>query len=135
MAPENVADRVNLGLIPTSSASWLVACKCLKREKGGFLHVHENIDSGPNIVGRCTCGITPCIVRSKFNVYIDDKKCRIWCSFIIQTLKEISGHFVSFTNRTWNVSLEGVVQVKSFAPHVHHVVLDVLCSPPIEVSG
>lgn len=46
MAPKNVADRVNLGLIPTSSLSWQTACEALNQERGGFLHIHENVDTG-----------------------------------------------------------------------------------------
>ncbi|CAI0468320.1 unnamed protein product [Linum tenue] len=41
-APKEVADRVCLGLIPTSEGSWLTAINALKRE-GGVLHVHGNV--------------------------------------------------------------------------------------------
>ena len=34
-----MADRCNLGLIPSSEDSWPVACRALRRE-GGRLHVH-----------------------------------------------------------------------------------------------
>ena len=34
-----VADRCNLGLIPSSEASWSIACRALRPE-GGRLHVH-----------------------------------------------------------------------------------------------
>ena len=43
-----MADRVNLGLIPTSSLSWHTACQALDQERGGFLHIHENVDTGAN---------------------------------------------------------------------------------------
>ncbi|KAI9376363.1 S-adenosyl-L-methionine-dependent methyltransferase [Aspergillus egyptiacus] len=35
---------VNLGLLPTSSDSWDNSCNIVDREKGGWLHVHENVD-------------------------------------------------------------------------------------------
>ncbi|CAN0863438.1 tRNA wybutosine-synthesizing protein 2/3/4 [Linum grandiflorum] len=41
-APKEVADRVCLGLIPTSEGSWETAIKALKKE-GGVLHVHGNV--------------------------------------------------------------------------------------------
>ncbi|CAN1326735.1 tRNA wybutosine-synthesizing protein 2/3/4 [Linum perenne] len=41
-APTEVADRVCLGLIPTSEGSWETAIKALKKE-GGILHVHGNV--------------------------------------------------------------------------------------------
>ncbi|XP_022199754.2 tRNA wybutosine-synthesizing protein 2 homolog [Nilaparvata lugens] len=45
VCPRNVADRVNLGLIPTSRDSWEVACLALKSDTGGVLHVHENVNT------------------------------------------------------------------------------------------
>ncbi|KAL5002103.1 S-adenosyl-L-methionine-dependent methyltransferase [Aspergillus recurvatus] len=35
---------VNLGLLPSSSDAWVGACRILDRDKGGWLHVHENVD-------------------------------------------------------------------------------------------
>ena len=34
-----------LGLIPSSEQGWPVACSCLRSDKGGWLHVHGNVDS------------------------------------------------------------------------------------------
>ncbi|OQV12634.1 putative tRNA wybutosine-synthesizing protein 2-like protein [Hypsibius exemplaris] len=44
VAPVGVADRVILGLIPSSEISWATACRCLKPDTGGVLHVHANVD-------------------------------------------------------------------------------------------
>ncbi|KAA8520066.1 hypothetical protein F0562_014322 [Nyssa sinensis] len=41
-APKGVADRVCLGLLPTSECSWLTAVRALRSE-GGILHVHGNV--------------------------------------------------------------------------------------------
>ncbi|KAK6283553.1 hypothetical protein POUND7_002505 [Theobroma cacao] len=41
-APKGVADRVCLGLLPSSEASWLIAVRALRSE-GGILHVHGNV--------------------------------------------------------------------------------------------
>ena len=46
VAPRNVADRVLLGLLPTSREAWSVAVNCLKEHKGGICHVHECVDEG-----------------------------------------------------------------------------------------
>lgn len=35
---------VNLGLLPSSNASWDNACKIVDKNKGGWVHVHENVD-------------------------------------------------------------------------------------------
>ena len=39
-----MADRVNLGLIPSSEDGWPVACRVLK-PAGGVLHIHGNVNS------------------------------------------------------------------------------------------
>ncbi|XP_076923026.1 tRNA wybutosine-synthesizing protein 2/3/4-like isoform X1 [Bidens hawaiensis] len=41
-APKGVADRVNLGLLPSSEGSWATAVRAL-RSTGGTLHVHGNV--------------------------------------------------------------------------------------------
>ncbi|XP_043692125.1 tRNA wybutosine-synthesizing protein 2/3/4 [Telopea speciosissima] len=40
--PKGVADRVCLGLLPTSEGSWLTAVRALRSE-GGILHIHGNV--------------------------------------------------------------------------------------------
>ncbi|KAL2829931.1 S-adenosyl-L-methionine-dependent methyltransferase [Aspergillus cavernicola] len=35
---------VNLGLLPSSSSSWDNACKIIDKRKGGWVHVHENVN-------------------------------------------------------------------------------------------
>lgn len=40
-APKGVADRVCLGLLPTSEGSWVTAVRALRQE-GGMLHIHGN---------------------------------------------------------------------------------------------
>lgn len=40
---EGVADRVHLGLLPSSEGAWKAAIKCLSDE-GGWLHVHMNVE-------------------------------------------------------------------------------------------
>ncbi len=42
IAPEGVADRVILGLLPSSKGGWKTALTCLKAT-GGWLHLHENV--------------------------------------------------------------------------------------------
>ncbi|RMB97829.1 hypothetical protein DUI87_25686 [Hirundo rustica rustica] len=43
----DVADRVNLGLIPSSEEGWPVACRVLKKHTGGVLHIHHNVETPP----------------------------------------------------------------------------------------
>ncbi|XP_030469651.1 tRNA wybutosine-synthesizing protein 2/3/4 [Syzygium oleosum] len=41
-APKGIADRVCLGLLPSSEGSWVTAIRSLRKE-GGMLHVHGNV--------------------------------------------------------------------------------------------
>ena len=43
VAPSNIADRVNLGLIPTADISYKTAVFALKDASGGILHIHGNV--------------------------------------------------------------------------------------------
>lgn len=45
VCPENIADRVNLGLIPSSEPGWKTACAALKSDTGGILHIHGNVNT------------------------------------------------------------------------------------------
>ena len=40
---QGVADRVVLGLLPSSTGGWPTAVAALKPDCGGWLHVHENV--------------------------------------------------------------------------------------------
>ncbi|GAA0158468.1 RNA methyltransferase [Lithospermum erythrorhizon] len=41
-APRGIADRVCLGLLPTSEGSWVTGVRALS-DKGGILHIHDNV--------------------------------------------------------------------------------------------
>ena len=43
-----VADRVNLGLIPSAEMSYGAACRALRPDTGGVLHVHGNVADADN---------------------------------------------------------------------------------------
>lgn len=47
MCPHGIADRVNLGLLPTSETGWPTACAALKTKTGGWLHIHGNVSCRP----------------------------------------------------------------------------------------
>nr|XP_022334826.1 tRNA wybutosine-synthesizing protein 2 homolog [Crassostrea virginica] len=45
LCPKDIADRVNLGLIPLSEPGWETACRALKKCSGGVLHIHGNVET------------------------------------------------------------------------------------------
>jgi tRNA wybutosine-synthesizing protein 2 len=39
----DIADRISLGLFPTSQSGYFLAVQALSRHRGGYIHVHENM--------------------------------------------------------------------------------------------
>ena len=72
-----MADRVNLGLIPTSSLSWQTACQALDQERGGFLHIHENVDTGAN----SNRGGSDVVAGSRCILNLNDNLSNFGCSY------------------------------------------------------
>lgn len=94
-------DRVSLGLLPSSEGGWPTAVRALKRDQGGWLHVHANVpEKEVQIWGRWLC-------RSILNLVDDEFP----------------------EKRDWVVICCHVERVKSFAPTISHYVADVFVGP------
>jgi len=105
VTPLEVADRVNLGLIPTSEISWKTAILALK-PSGGVLHVHQNVEVHSSI--------SKMEAFSNFGAKI--------CDSIMELLKECK-------NGEWRTKLVHTECVKSYAPRIYHMVYDIECRP------
>jgi tRNA wybutosine-synthesizing protein 2 len=116
MCPKNFADRVNLGLIPSSEISWKTACEALKLETGGFLHIHGNVDINSN-----DAKTKP---KQSWLNWSEATKVRIE-----ELLNERD------QNIKWSVSVDHVEYVKSYGPRVDHLVLDLNCRPNKSQTG
>ncbi|XP_067103450.1 tRNA wybutosine-synthesizing protein 2 homolog [Osmerus mordax] len=119
----DLADRVNLGLIPSSQDSWPVACRLLKRKTGGVLHIHHNVTSPPHKTG-CESSFIATVERAPKT---RDKK--VWQAWADETAIQISTLLQDITVEPWRTSVQHIEHVKSYAPHVHHIVLDLECRP------
>jgi tRNA wybutosine-synthesizing protein 3 len=95
----NVADRVLLGLLPSSENGWEIAIRLISSEKGGILHLHENV------------------LESDLQSFIHEK-----------LLVKLSNYCVQY-QKAMTVELLHVEKVKSYSPHVYHYVFDILLSP------
>ncbi|KAJ1920264.1 S-adenosylmethionine-dependent methyltransferase [Tieghemiomyces parasiticus] len=107
-----VADHVNLGLLPSSTAGWPVAVRALRPE-GGWLHVHVNRN-------------------------VDELDA--WLVWMQGRLLKLLRRYRSGAcsgggdqRSSWNVRVAHVERVKSYAPRVYHYVIDVECRPNGEV--
>ncbi|KAI0497892.1 hypothetical protein KFK09_021130 [Dendrobium nobile] len=94
-APKGVADRVCLGLLPSSESSWRTAVRAL-RPQGGLLHIHGNVK---------------------------DSEEKSWLDYIVESIVCIA----ETEGLLWAVSLQHVERVKSYGPHIRHIVADVKC--------
>ncbi|NWX30054.1 TYW2 protein, partial [Notiomystis cincta] len=140
----DVADRVNLGLIPSSEEGWPVACRVLKKDTGGVLHIHHNVETPlapappqppllaaergpPEAASSAGEAQLPAEVGWKG---VPGARLRPeWQRWAEDTATRIQGLLAELHGRPWRTSILHVEAVKSYAPHVHHLVLDLECRP------
>ncbi|XP_068007931.1 tRNA wybutosine-synthesizing protein 2 homolog isoform X2 [Melanerpes formicivorus] len=141
---QDVADRVNLGLIPSSEEGWPVACRVLKKSTGGVLHIHHNVESLP-VPAQSQTPVLQAEQASPEAANCDgeaqDPKedreketlgARIrpeWQTWAEATAARIQELLVELHGQLWCTSILHIEPVKSYAPHVHHLVLDLECRP------
>ncbi|NXE51270.1 TYW2 protein, partial [Casuarius casuarius] len=148
----DVADRVNLGLIPSSEEGWPVACRVLKKDMGGVLHIHHNVEALPAAAHQqpAVSRDEPRMTEEAGSVGREDRErecqspkdtenrgketwvARVrpeWQRWAEATAMRIRGLLEELHGRPWRTSILHIEAVKSYAPHVHHVVLDLECRP------
>lgn len=129
ITPKNVADRVNLGLIPSSSGSWQAACEALKKDTGGWLHIHENIEVvKTNDASKCECMVNghDCVINEAYKRTSDKQRMKL-CGFVYSCIGKLKSHLGE--EKPWRIYLDHVEYVKSYAPHIDHMVFDFECRP------
>jgi len=172
----NVADRVNLGLLPSSEAGWHTACAALRSDCGGVLHVHatvtsrklkstsesveldtenknQQISEQSSVTDLDSCHSSYNLTRTASSTetipsniglvgtsaakkrMIKFSKTRAakpeWCDWADTVCQTLRGHLSGMMRSDWSVSLRHIEHVKSYAPHVDHVVADIECRPNI----
>ncbi|KAJ5098423.1 hypothetical protein N7532_005424 [Penicillium argentinense] len=101
----NPVRHVNLGLLPSSQPSWNNACKILDYQRGGWIHVHENVDV--RRTEQMKEGIINQMTELRKSVY---SECGIPGSPFVDCCH--------------------IEHVKTYAPGVMHCVFDIRVSPP-----
>ncbi len=125
--PSGVADRVNLGLIPTAEMSYEAACKALKADKGGMLHIHANVK-------RSDDGDTQIHTPNDQMIVKDGGfacKYKEWEDWALETaakIKEFWDQNRAKDKTEGKITLMLMTKVKSYAPKVEHLVLDLKCT-------
>ncbi|MGH0172192.1 UNVERIFIED_CONTAM: hypothetical protein FKN15_074696 [Acipenser sinensis] len=151
----DVADRVNLGLIPSSEEGWPTACRLLKRETGGVLHIHQNVSSHPqkpdpalllqNLCLQEVCDpSSPAGKAARDSDTADSREsapglhCRDsmstavkaeWQAWSKAAACRIAALLLEIKGQPWRTHVLHMELVKSYAPHVDHIVLDLECRP------
>jgi len=109
-------DRVSLGLLPSSEGGWKIAVEALRKDTGGWLHIHGNVS-------------------------VQERD--IWAMWLCKRLSEIYNELYSHgrdSRDVW-VLCNRIERVKSFAPKVDHLVADIFVGPQlpeginVETSG
>lgn len=146
---QNVADRVNLGLIPTSEEGWPIACRVLRKDIGGILHIHQNVESFPVKAVQLPQGerhpLLPSQVlpRGQGDQLVEDcnnlqeagtnSPSQVlrseWQRWAEVTANRIRTLLQELDGKQWRTNILHIERVKSYAPHVHHLVLDLDCRP------
>ncbi|NXP61684.1 TYW2 protein, partial [Chloropsis cyanopogon] len=137
----DVADRVNLGLIPSSEEGWPVACRVLKKDTGGVLHIHHNVETRPvpqsavlpaergSAEAASSGGEAQRPAEDGGEETLGARLRPEWQRWAEATATRIQALLEGLHGRPWRSSVLHVEAVKSYAPHVHHLVLDLECRP------
>uniref|UniRef100_UPI00358E2EA6 tRNA wybutosine-synthesizing protein 2 homolog n=1 Tax=Myxine glutinosa TaxID=7769 RepID=UPI00358E2EA6 len=102
-------DRVLMGILPQDPAALPVACNLLRRDRGGRIHLHLTVTSFPEAT------------RS-------DKR-TTWLAAAQSEAQRVETLLDESRAGKWKAVVEDVFRVKSYAPHMTHVVADILCRP------
>ena len=147
--PKNVADRVNLGLIPSSESSYEAAINALKEKTGGTLHIHSNVRRTKAINTKCDnieeskSDKTISVIEKekggiilKIDSSVSECKYIEWKCWALETARKIGSLLKEKNDRNciWTLSLLHLEHVKAFAPFVDHLVLDLCCTPTFKGS-
>ncbi|KAF7228430.1 tRNA wybutosine-synthesizing protein 2 homolog [Nothobranchius furzeri] len=116
----NIADRVNLGLIPSSEDGWPVACRLLRRKTGGTLHIHQNVTQPLQ---------NPAANDAAERETAKKTDRAVWQTWAQNTSNRVASLLKDITGAPWVTNIQHIEHVKSYAPHVHHIVLDLECRP------
>ncbi|XP_026558721.1 tRNA wybutosine-synthesizing protein 2 homolog [Pseudonaja textilis] len=150
---QDVADRVNLGLIPTSEEGWPVACQVLRKDVGGVLHIHQNVEAFPGKAPELSQQLekdqspkqpptqaTSRVQEDRIALKDHDVLQKVGQSFAASAKQEWQGWaevtatriqdlLQDLDRKPWKTQILHLEHVKSYAPHVDHLVLDLDCRP------
>lgn len=126
VCPKGVADRVNLGLIPTAASSYSAAVAALRQDAGGVLHIHGNVKWEQEQEGKMETEATSTTVRQGPEFSCKHPEWRAWALETAERIRSLWEE--SSSSPEAKVTMLLVTKIKSYAPRVDHLVLDLKCS-------
>lgn len=115
--PVNVAHRVNMGLIPSSRSSLPTACAALNLKLSKWvIHFHENLEY-------CVESLSKTDNKKSLIVLAREEWARDLEQQVTATMVKVHGSI-----RNWHCQVKEIVCIKSYAPHIDHLVADVIVS-------
>ncbi|XP_044514025.1 tRNA wybutosine-synthesizing protein 2 homolog [Gracilinanus agilis] len=131
---QSIANRVNLGLIPTSEEGWPTACQVLRQDTGGILHIHQNVESFPGkdlqLPSSSEAGEKLQIAARNSGrqtlAKVPKLEWRKWAEVVAVRIRDL---LLQLHGKPWETQILHIQPVKSYAPHVDHIVLDLDCRP------
>lgn len=102
-----------------------MACRLLKRRTGGILHIHQNITTPlhhetPEHSSAIDVEQSPLKIQRDMEV---------WTAWARETGSRICTLLLDITGDKWRTDIRHIEHVKTYAPHISHVVLDLECRP------
>lgn len=159
--PRGIADHINMGLIPSCEQYWPIAVEILK-PSGGWLHLHGNVTSFSKsqqfsvhckdclllleslsidvenmTLAVCSTGFKITILDGKLKIDKLEYSCIVWKKvewfvWSIHVSHSLCEYFCNFHKKKWVVMPKSLHRVKSYAPHIDHLVLDILCENDVQ---
>ena len=127
-----MADRVNLGLIPTAESSYSAAVAALRQDAGGVLHIHGNVKWEQEQLqeGERETEATSTTVRQGPEFSCKHPEWREWALETAERIRSLweERKKESSSSPEAKVTMLLVTKIKSYAPRVDHLVLDLKCS-------
>jgi tRNA G37 N-methylase Trm5 len=112
-------DRISLGLLPSSEGGWSSAILALRKDIGGWLHIHGNV------AVKEVQTWSRWIAQSLQQLVVDHRTKNQWRNDVwMKNGTPCNDHIDD-----WMVLVVHVEKVKSFAPNVNHYVADVFVGP------
>ncbi|XP_003378386.1 tRNA wybutosine-synthesizing protein 2-like protein [Trichinella spiralis] len=133
MCPSFFANRVILGILPSSMNYWFTACQALQ-PSGGILHIHGNVTQcADRVEGKC-----PCLSMGReLNESVTFHRCLqessilpdCFTKFAYKTASTIEKVLFTVHQAFYTVTVIGITKVKWYAPRIGHLVVDLQCKP------